>query len=521
MKKEKIVQRILFIFIFISEFIFGYYINHVKQLISGDSLSRVTNAFYVIYSKPPHLAALGFVWNPLPSFLELPFTLLWPFYKPIVTSALAGVIITSIFAAGSAVLIFRSFMEFKTSIWMSIIIVLLYAFNPYIFLYGANGMSEMIFIFFIIWTIVNLTKFMDDGQYQHFLKIAFSLCFAFLTRYESVPLIIGIAIIIVILIFTDNKDSLVKKSNLKDKLQRIEGIFIMLFTPGAFVVIVWIAVNYIIQGNGLYFLNSAYSNVGQSGSITGNLGIAKSIGNPLLTISFMFNKSIYFLIPFFLVILNRIIHRKLFKRDTLIFLILISSLYIMQFGLILKGLSAGWIRYFVYALPISIAWIPYEMKNVNKVWKFSSNFIAAILSAVLAVFVLLNSQTIPDQFNVLGHNKMDLTIQSQNTIADYINKKLPNSIILMDSFDTFSTIVNCNNQNNIIKTSDSNFNSAVNTPQKSSANYIVVPDPKTNLGKSDAINIKYPKLYKKGETWCTLEKTFNQFKLFKVKHINK
>src|SRR5690349_4617983 len=37
-----------------------------------DSLSRTANAFYVLFSRDPHLAAVGFVWNPLPSLIQLP-----------------------------------------------------------------------------------------------------------------------------------------------------------------------------------------------------------------------------------------------------------------------------------------------------------------------------------------------------------------------------------------------------------------------------------------------------------------
>lgn len=47
----------------------------------GDAVARMANAFYVLHSGDPHLAALGFVWNPLPSLVQLPillFTSAWP-----------------------------------------------------------------------------------------------------------------------------------------------------------------------------------------------------------------------------------------------------------------------------------------------------------------------------------------------------------------------------------------------------------------------------------------------------------
>jgi len=86
----------------------GYYVNHVEKMIMGDALSRIANAYYVLYIEPPHLASLGFVWNPLPSVLEVPFMFLAQVYRPIATSALAGMIVTAVATAGTAVLIYRT-----------------------------------------------------------------------------------------------------------------------------------------------------------------------------------------------------------------------------------------------------------------------------------------------------------------------------------------------------------------------------------------------------------------------------
>ena len=41
--------------------------------IMGDAESRVADAWYVFFTRDPHLAAIGFVWNPLPSILVMPF----------------------------------------------------------------------------------------------------------------------------------------------------------------------------------------------------------------------------------------------------------------------------------------------------------------------------------------------------------------------------------------------------------------------------------------------------------------
>ena len=42
------------------------------DLVFPDAMSRVANGYYVLFSRDPHLAAIGFVWNPLPSLAAIP-----------------------------------------------------------------------------------------------------------------------------------------------------------------------------------------------------------------------------------------------------------------------------------------------------------------------------------------------------------------------------------------------------------------------------------------------------------------
>ncbi len=71
MTKRSILPWVIFLFIFAGEFALGFYISYVKGYMHTDALSRVANAFYVLYSRDPHLGAIGFIWNPLPSLMEM------------------------------------------------------------------------------------------------------------------------------------------------------------------------------------------------------------------------------------------------------------------------------------------------------------------------------------------------------------------------------------------------------------------------------------------------------------------
>lgn len=518
MKRIRNLSWIIFLFVFGAEASAGYYLNHVRQLISGDSISRVANAFYVIYTVPPHLASIGMVWTPLPSLLELPLMLLWPLYHPIASSALAGVIVSSFFAALTSLLLFRTFAEYRHSIAFSTFCVLLYAFNPYIFLYGSNGMSEIIFCFMIIWSVTDLIKWMEDKRTYYAVRIAVALALAFLSRYEAITFAAGIAIcVVVILLFSKEFAHLESRSRRRETYYLIESNLVVFMTPVAFSVIVWLAYNYLITGNALYFLNSTYSNLGQSGGILNDKALAAIYRQPAGVLAYVLGKAFWFIPPALLIILKRIFTGKVFHKSFLIFLIILVFSEILQCFLLFEGKSAAWLRYFMYPLPVAAAWLPYELRTVkNALLKYAGVFLVFAASGVLTFYVLVNPVKAPDQYNVFGNNKGSLSIETQNRIADYINRNLPDATILMDTFTTFSVVLGSDHPQNLIVSSSLIFNEAIKHPKEHKVQYILIPDPKDPLGSLDAVNTFYPGLYDSGSDFCVLQETFKDFKLYKV-----
>jgi len=63
---------VLFIALFAVYFAAAWYLTMVANVIYGDAWSRVELAAAASLQPHPHLAAIGFVWNPLPVFALLP-----------------------------------------------------------------------------------------------------------------------------------------------------------------------------------------------------------------------------------------------------------------------------------------------------------------------------------------------------------------------------------------------------------------------------------------------------------------
>ena len=61
---------------------------------NGDAMARMANGFYILYSRDRHLAAIGFVWNPLQSILDLGPLLFYHLWTPLASRDFAGSLVS-------------------------------------------------------------------------------------------------------------------------------------------------------------------------------------------------------------------------------------------------------------------------------------------------------------------------------------------------------------------------------------------------------------------------------------------
>ncbi len=351
----------IFVFVLVFELGAGYYCNYLNGMVMGDAASRVANAFFVLYIQPPHLASIGFVWNPLPSLMELPFMLFVPLFKPMATAALAGVIVNSLFAAGTAVLIYRNCTRFNVPAWLTLVLTALYAFNPFIFVYGFNGMSEVMFIFFVVLSITQLVQWIYDESPMHLFWIGVALALAFLIRYEAIAFAAAVFLAVVFFMLKKRYYSRNKKSI----WSYFEGTAIVLFVPLVASVVLWILANWIFMGDPLYFLTSEYSNEAYTETSLGAdiLSLQWNIPGVLL---YALKMSVYFIPITLVILLIRFFDKRLFRWETMMFLVLVLGITAFESFMLLRGASYGWLRFFVYPLPIAVAWLPYELEKLKK-----------------------------------------------------------------------------------------------------------------------------------------------------------
>jgi hypothetical protein len=520
--KKKYLSWLLFIVVFISEGALGFYACYIKGFVFGDGISRVASAFYVLYIRPPHLAAIGTTWNPLPSLLELPFMLLWPFFKPIASFGLAGVIMTATFAAGSAVLVYAGSVKLFKSNGIGILLALLYCLNPMIFVYGCNGKAEVPFCFMLLWFTYNFIEWMEDSESYHMAYMAIALALAFLIRYEifaiSGAAFLGLAVITLIYHkpYLENK----QKDGLRYSLEKVEGRSILLLTPMIYTSICWVLYDWIITGNPFYFMNSTYSNLGFIRSYAANATLNHLVGNPIATLEYVYRASHYFFIPLVVIIGYRIYKKKLFEWDILVLLMLVGSTVAQQAYMLFKGISAGAVRYFIYPIVFTTAWLPYEFKKMHSKFFIALCMISFLFADIylgVAWFNFSAFKNIQEEIQTLRFDNIDPSEVVQRDVAKYIDSNIPNARILMDSVRTYNVILSVNHPQNLVVSCSYNFKAALNKPQKYHIDYILVPSRDNDFNLQDAVNIRYPKLYENGAKWCVLAKQFGDYlRLYRV-----
>lgn len=474
----------------------------------SDAFSRVANAFYVLYCDPPSLANIGAVWNPLPSLLEIPVVWFSRFWQPLASYALAGVIVCSLFAGGTAALLLHAFKKFAglSSPW-AYLFTALYVFNPFIFYYGYNGMSETFSYFFVVLTIYMLMWWMRTGAPSFVSLMGFSLMGLFLVRYEAIPFAIGIWLAMMVFIWRSERESKYVLGGRWEKLHYCEATSVILVLPLVFIIIVWILYNAVIMGDPLYFLHSAYSNSAQAQYAAQYASFGELVSD-------IAPKIVPFMIVYAFILFLRACTRRFFRIETLIVTLLVGSLLAFHILLLLSGGSYGWLRFYSYALPISVVWLGYELYLVGsrtKLWRVGG------VIALAVSLLLCNNALYKYDYNDLN------SIDQLKEIASYIKEDIEPETLLTDSFTTWGILLQMKDLDSIVTSCSPTFDESVEDPARMGIKYVLVPSDK-GVNASDALLTKWPDLGKGKEVeGFTLVKEFpvtysgvDSFYLYKV-----
>jgi len=505
-------------------------------VIDVDSMSRVANATYVLQSRFPHLAAVGFVWNPLPSLADLPFIPFAHFWPELKNHAFAGNITSSLFMAGAVTLMLGTLRDFGCSRPVRYALTVLFALNPMIVLFAANGMSEACMLFTLMLATRMLAKWLRTGDPSDLVRTGMALGLAYLARYEA--LAAGAATIGLVAAISFIRG----RSGVKSRLRDVVTDALLVGFPFVVSVGLWAISSKVLVHQWFPTISSSYGNTAQVGAAASELRHLTGQGT---SEAFLYAANQLFgLEPTLFITIGAAAIFALHLRDNraLAPLAILGSVLAFDVIAFLSGHSFGWLRFDISVIPLAtlmVACIPAARVPAPK-RRLRNPLLSACLTTgrlsvnglLAAAAVLLLAITLPSTWHTMMNHRLgreethDLTaifyphqatdqdrqalnsLHVERQVAAYIDSlHLRNGSVLTDSGDAYGVLASTKDLKAFIITSDLDFERAVADPPRFGVRYILTPE----HAYYDAVQSAYPGIYDNGGGFSTLAKSWKGY----------
>ncbi|MBK5305301.1 MAG: hypothetical protein JJD92_01290 [Frankiaceae bacterium] len=487
----------------------------------GDAQSRLANAFYVLFSRDPHMGAIGFVWNPLPSLSVMPLLLLKGIWPALVDRAFAANIMSAAFMAGSVVLVHAILRDLLVRRTARLVLTVLFAVQPMILIYGGNGMSEAIFLFFLLLATLRLSGWLGTGATWDLVLAGVALGFAYLARNEAVmPSILAAGVVLGVTV-------LHTPGAFKARLRAGALNAFILAAPAAFAFLMWAAISWIIVGSPFEQFTSQYGNasqiaVGQQAfeNIRGGIDSKAYVGLQLAALA-----------PLLPLAAAGAVGTAWRRRDLRLLapLSVIGGVVLFAVLAFLAGQTVGWLRYSVTAVPLSFLLAGCALAGGDRPARLPwvRGAVAAGLAVVIglpsigtSVAVMTDSRLAHEEHELVasvfdghvepGEYEFRGRHAAGSAVSAYIDAMhLPRGALVMDTFTPCVPLVVLTSEHpkQFVITNDRDFQPVLADPVTFKAEYVLVP-PRGGLGDLDEINRTYPTLYESGAGFADLEHEF-------------
>ncbi len=320
----------------------GWWLIYVAQIFVGDAMARVVQAHSVVLSRDPHLAAVGFIWPPLPSIAEVPFVLAIQRFAPPI---FAGQIVSALFAGALAAAMWGQLKRTSVPREWAVVLTLTVMLNPLVYYSSINGMTEVIFLFFAVAAAGALAAW-DPRESKGLLVAGLLLGASFFVRYEAVAFAAAGVLSVV-----------VKQWQTPRWRERVGAVIIAFVAPVTYMVSLWIIWTWLFLGSPLAFLTGAGSNLYFTESIRlgQNPVLSPLYGDPVKSVLW----ALVYLVrefPPFVPLVFLALGTSIVRRDRGLFILVVFAAVGPAFLAfqVYRGQLLSWSRFWIYAIPFSI-----------------------------------------------------------------------------------------------------------------------------------------------------------------------
>lgn len=515
-RDDAILYGISFVVFLLAAILFFY----VMDVYNQDALSRTVDAHNVLYSRDPHLGAIGLVWPPIPTMLRVA---LMPLTSTLGLTEFTGPLTSVIASAGCVVLMNHILHRFGVppttrGIWIGLTFA-----NPILLFHFVNGTAESMFTLFFLGTIQSALQ-MREAPERAVLGMGLAIGLALWVRYEALA-IMGMSVVGFLLMAWAYR----RQGAWRD-ISRFESLLVTLIFPSGFLLALWLSFNYTAEGDALFFYRGPYS-INAAPDVAKNAvdhALRYAYHSPIGSVGYVMERTlqISFLFPLAAAAVAVIGLRMRRLEGTLLALLAVSTL-LMQTYQTYTGTIAPWLRYWVY-LPIFTAILLGWIGQAYPFWLRSSQLAQAVRVGVIPALFLLSNVI---AFQTMGHSEVGADEQlivavlagdeerEEELRSNYPDREVLERVqdtldqtegtILVDLQRAHPLITGFEDSDRLIINTDRDFGSTLDQPH-GNADFILLPDPQgkgVELAR-DAIYSRYPSLYE-GTPWLELVEQFD------------
>ncbi|MEP6697441.1 MAG: hypothetical protein ABJA34_11275 [Pseudonocardiales bacterium] len=510
--------------------------------VMGDALARVSDGHAVLFSRDPKLAAVGFVWTPLPVLLMLPLMPLKFLWPALTARGFLANIESGIAMAVAVGLLATMLREWGVRRAPRLMLVAAFALHPMIILYGANGMTEALFILCMLAVVRRLTNWMTTGATWQLAMSGVFLALAYLARYEAIVGALACVVVVLMVSFTRASGAWGERRSVAVADCLIVGL------PPAMAFIGWSVTSWAIVGSPFEQFTSNYGNSAQLAAFANGMPLSAR-RDP---IKFLI-RQVTALEPLILLLLVLIACYAVARWTPRVLAILAGtgSVLAVQLLLFATGHTFQWLRFKIFVVPMTVllvgcllsARVRREPDEVllapkNGWWMIARAASSIALVAVVCGPPLLTAtkamtspelsreeaQHLPGALSA-KHDPKYVTgtalgqFSSDRQVAAYIdNLAAPDGSVLVDYAVGFGVVVSAQHPRRFIIDRDRDFQAALADPASFHVRYILVTS-----GYQDAVSRAYPTLYSDGANIATLVHTWPDSRsrgiIFRLYHV--
>ncbi len=498
----------------------GLWLVLVEHSVMEDALSRVANASYVLYSREPKLANVGFVWTPLPSLLVLPLLPLKAVWPALVEQGLLANIVSAIAMAAAVGVLYALLGDLRVGRKLRLALAVAFGVHPLIVWFGANGMTEALLLLFLLLASRRLVRWTADGDPRHLMAAGGWLAVGYLARYEI--LAAGCAAAALVTCLTWHRS----RGTARERRSAALADLLLVGGPLGAAFALWAVASWVIVGHPFEQFSSQYGNSAlvASGEATATepaVGVLVQqwlILSPLLAVAAVGAAILAWR-----------------RRDPALLapVGLLTSVLAFELLVYLSGSLFGFLRYQIAVVPLAFVVAGYVFSSAPSVVAVGPGQRAgvppvratedpagrraavAVLALVLPGLVTSGyafmalpglapqewSQVRPAVLSLVGQpnplGSVNSAFEIDRQVAAYLDaQRLPVGSVAVDSGPGFAVLAATENPEQFVITSDQDFEGAVRDPVGHDLQYLLVTPGDTQYDRVAAV---WPELVRGGD----------------------